>query len=318
MFASTISRTRVAIVCAAITVLTAAALAVAPTASAAPRPGYWLLGGDGGVFSFQEPYFGSAAPDGTRCAPNTTDRDFPNGTCVSIAATPNGGGYWILNGDKLRVFRFGNAGSYGDPESSFAGTPREFVPTGLQIVSTPTGHGYWVMELNLSGAATIAHFGDAGAFGDSQTLVSHTHRGLNGTPVGMAAMPDGTGYWEVHSDGGVFSFGAAKFYGSLGATHVASKIVGIASTNDGKGYWVVTADGTVYPFGDATHFASLTGKRLAQPVAGIAANRVGSGVWLVARDGGVFALGGAPFLGSMGGKHLNRPVVAITSPNAVI
>ncbi|MHB8287723.1 MAG: hypothetical protein ACYDEY_00500 [Acidimicrobiales bacterium] len=30
----------------------------------------------------------------------------------------------------------------------------------------------------------------------------------------MAATSDGKGYWLVGSDGGIFSFGDAKFYGS--------------------------------------------------------------------------------------------------------
>ncbi len=32
----------------------------------------------------------------------------------------------------------------------------------------------------------------------------------------MATTHDGGGYWEVASDGGLFSFGDAKFYGSMG------------------------------------------------------------------------------------------------------
>ena len=32
--------------------------------------------------------------------------------------------------------------------------------------------------------------------------------------VGMAAAPDGNGYWLVARDGGVFAFGAAPFLGS--------------------------------------------------------------------------------------------------------
>ena len=35
--------------------------------------------------------------------------------------------------------------------------------------------------------------------------------------VGMAATPNGAGYWLVASDGGVFSFGDARFHGFLGA-----------------------------------------------------------------------------------------------------
>jgi len=37
----------------------------------------------------------------------------------------------------------------------------------------------------------------------------------NATVVGMAASLQG-GYWMVASDGGVFTFGAAQFYGSMG------------------------------------------------------------------------------------------------------
>ena len=41
---------------------------------------------------------------------------------------------------------------------------------------------------------------------------------LDAPIVGMAATPDGGGYWLVASDGGVFSFGNAAFHGSTGAT----------------------------------------------------------------------------------------------------
>jgi hypothetical protein len=39
-----------------------------------------------------------------------------------------------------------------------------------------------------------------------------------------------TGYWLVASDGGVFSFGKAGFFGSLGALKLVSPISGAAST----------------------------------------------------------------------------------------
>ncbi len=34
--------------------------------------------------------------------------------------------------------------------------------------------------------------------------------------VGIAATPDGKGYWRVGADGGVFGFGDAVFFGSAG------------------------------------------------------------------------------------------------------
>jgi len=43
--------------------------------------------------------------------------------------------------------------------------------------------------------------------------------------MGMAATPDGGGYWLVASDGGVFSFGDARFHGSTGAISLAAPVV---------------------------------------------------------------------------------------------
>ena len=47
--------------------------------------------------------------------------------------------------------------------------------------------------------------------------------------MGMAATPDGRGYWLVASDGGIFAFGDARFYGSTGARNLNRPIVGIAA-----------------------------------------------------------------------------------------
>jgi hypothetical protein len=45
----------------------------------------------------------------------------------------------------------------------------------------------------------------------------------------MAGTPTGAGYWLVASDGGIFSFGDAKFYGSTGGMTLNKPIVGMAS-----------------------------------------------------------------------------------------
>ncbi len=65
----------------------------------------------------------------------------------------------------------------------------------------------------------------------------------------MAATPDGNGYWLVASDGGVFTFGSASFYGALGAMHLDSPIVGMAAMPDGGGYWLVASDSSMFTFG---------------------------------------------------------------------
>jgi len=119
------------------------------------------------------------------------------------------------------------------------------------------------------------------------------------------------GYWEVGSDGGVFPFGTAHFYGSMGGTPLNDPIVGIASTQDGAGYWLVAKDGGVFAFGDAHFYGSMGGRPLNKPIVGIASTQDGAGYWLVAKDGGVFAFGDAHFYGSMGGRPLNKPIVGV-------
>ncbi len=136
---------------------------------------------------------------------------------------------------------------------------------------------------------------------------------VNAPPVGIAATSDGGGYWLVAADGGVFSFGDAAFYGSMGGKPLNQPVVGIAATPDGKGYWEVAADGGIFNFGDAAFYGSMGGKPLNQPVVGIAATPDGKGYWEVAADGGIFNFGDAAFYGSMGGKPLNQPVVGIAA-----
>ena len=56
----------------------------------------------------------------------------------------------------------------------------------------------------------------------------------------------------VASDGGIFSYGDATFYGSTGSIALNKPIVGMATTPDGKGYWLVASDGGIFSYGDAS------------------------------------------------------------------
>jgi len=283
----------------------------APRAPAGATSGYRLLGGDGGVFAFSAPFYGSAASDPALCPPNTSDREMPNGTCWSMATTPDGGGYWILNASTGVLSTYGDALSFGSPAAQFAGVGRENVPNFIDMASTPDGKGYWVLAEGLSGLGSVEHFGDAGFYGDETTTPGPS--GHVGAPVALAATPSGKGYWIVDSDGGVFSFGDAGFYGSMGGTALAAGVVGLAPTLDGRGYWLVGADGGVFSFGDAQFGGSLATVRLNRPIIGISTDPTGTGYWLAAADGGVFALGGAPFEGSLVGTPLVRPIFAINA-----
>jgi hypothetical protein len=47
----------------------------------------------------------------------------------------------------------------------------------------------------------------------------------------MDAVPAGGGYWEVAADGGIFAFGSAQFYGSMGGQHLNAPVVGMATSD---------------------------------------------------------------------------------------
>jgi hypothetical protein len=84
----------------------------------------------------------------------------------------------------------------------------------------------------------------------------------------------GKGYWLVASDGGLFAFGDAGFYGSMGGQHLNAGVVGIASA--GTGYFLASGDGGVFAFGSAEFEASGVGL-VQSAVVGIATTNLASG-----------------------------------------
>ena len=83
--------------------------------------------------------------------------------------------------------------------------------------------------------------------------------------MGLASVPGGAGYWMTTSDGSVFTFGTAPFFGSLSGRPLQSRVVGMAATPDGRGYWLVAADGGVFTFGDAPYLGSIGGRPPQRP-----------------------------------------------------
>jgi hypothetical protein len=120
-------------------------------------------------------------------------------------------------------------------------------------------------------------------------------------------------YWLVASDGGIFSFGGAHFYGSTGNIVLNKPIVGMAATPGGAGYWMVASDGGIFAYGDAQFYGSTGNLTLNKPVVGMTPTPDGGGYWLVASDGGIFSFGDARFYGSTGNLVLNKPVVGMAA-----
>ena len=130
---------------------------------------------------------------------------------------------------------------------------------------------------------------------------------------GVPAPAERLGYWMVASDGGIFAFGDAPFYGSTGNLKLNSPIVGMARTTTGRGYWMVAADGGIFTFGDAVFYGSAGSLPLKAPIVGMTPTATGRGYWLVGADGGIFAYGDAQFAGSSGGLVLNQPIISMAA-----
>lgn len=185
-------------------------------------------------------------------------------------------------------------------------------------------------ELGSSGSGTDTYH-DSGTFNllvFSECAWSITVNGTSAPPppppsgaldapvVGMAATPDGQGYWLVTSKGQVQVHGDAKSYGTLPSQGVSvDDVVGVApsesATGAVDGYWLDAADGGIFSFGTAHFYGSMGGRPLNQPMVSMAPTPDGRGYWTVAADGGIFSFGDAEFFGSMGGHPLNAPVVGM-------
>ncbi len=243
----------------------------------------------------------------TTTAPNAISQLFPGGMDVFTTPIP-GTGYWQVASDG-GVFNFGTAGFYGSMGGQALNAPV------VGLAQTLDQGGYW----------EVASDGGVFSFGDAVFHGSMGGKPLNKPIVGIAATPyipanppeqpdpAGKGYWEVASDGGIFSFGDAGFYGSMGGTPLVKPVVGIAAAPDGHGYWEVASDGGVFNFGTAGYYGSMGGKAITAPIVGIASTQDGKGYWEVGSDGAVYAFGDAGKFGSMGGKTLNKPIVGISA-----
>jgi N-acetylmuramoyl-L-alanine amidase len=163
--------------------------------------GYWLVGSDGGVFSFNAPFYGSAG-----ALPLARP-------VVGAAATPDGGGYWLVASDG-GVFSYGDAGFFGSEGGQHINRPV------VGMAATPTGLGYWLVASD----GGIFTFGDAGFSGAATGLL---RRGA----VGVAT--DGSGYRVLSSDGSVYPFGGTPYYGSAYVPPMVGEVVAVDPGHDG-------------------------------------------------------------------------------------
>ncbi len=260
----------------------------------APQHGYWLVGSDGGIFTF-----GSAQFHGS------TGSLHLQRPVVGITPTATRGGYWLVASDG-GIFAFGNAGFHGSiPGSGLnpagSGLPRSLNAPIVGMVPSNDGGGYFM----------VASDGGVFAFGDARFEGSCPGiGGCRGAAVAVVPDATGNGYWVVTSTGAVYTFGDATNYGQPGPQR--SAISSATATPNGRGYWILDGAGQVFPFGNAAAFGGMPAGSAGgfNPATAIFATSDGGGYWVVTALGKVSSFGDAPSDGDMSGTHLNGPIVA--------
>ena len=259
----------------------------------------------------------------------------------SVATPPGTNGVYEYNPNQLA------AGGPQSPAVSITGSNTTFAsPNGVLIseppvvgsISPAAGSGGTTVTIHGAGFnyGSTVHFGAVAASSVTQVspyelqavvpsgsgtvdVTVSTFAGTSATSAAdqftYPAPPTPTpshGYWLVGSDGGIFSFGQAQFYGSTGSLHLQRPVVGMVPTSDHGGYWLDASDGGVFSYGDTQFYGSIPGlglhpagsglpNSLNAPVAGMVPSADGGGYFMVASDGGVFAFGDAHFAGSCPG-----------------
>ncbi len=263
------------------------------------------LGNYGGPAQTMVPFPGSPAigAGGKNCPP-TDQRGVPRpqGVACDAGAVETGQAYWQVASDG-GIFSFGGARFFG----SMGGRPlnKPVVGNGRRR-PTATATGRWRRTAASSASARAPILRVAGAGSTSTAPI-----------VGMAATPDGKGYWLVASDGGIFCFGDAMFFGSMGGDHLNKPVVGHGAANPtGGGYWQVASDGGIFTYGPGAGFLGSAGSSSTstsrwsrwppRPTA------TATGSW--PPTGGSSPTGGRRFFGTIGGSHLNKPMVGMAGP----
>jgi sugar lactone lactonase YvrE len=257
---------------------------------------------------------GDPTPAVTLSTNGSNSLDYPTGLGFDSA-----GNLWVSNDESGTLVAFTPA------QYAVSGDPTPAVTIASDGASPASLSSPWQLGFDANGNLWVAQEGNHSVAGYTPNQLATSGNPVPadmltgvttslGDPAGLAiGQPPSSGYWLAASDGGMFSEGAAGFYGSLGNIHLNQPIVGMAATPDGKGYWLVSSDGGIFAEGDAKFFGSLGNIVLNKPIVGMAATPDGKGYWLVSSDGGIFAEGDAGFYGSLGNIVLNKPIVGMAT-----
>jgi hypothetical protein len=264
-----------------------------PTQNVSAGHGYWLVGSDGGIFSFgAAQFYGSTGG-------MTLDRPV-----VGISPTAGDNGYWLVASDG-GVFAFnapfvGSVPGLGiNPYGS--GLPHSLNAPIVGMVPAATGGGYFLVA------------SDGGVFAFNATFAGSCYSigGCVGSAVSVIPDASGNGYWLVTSTGNVYAFGDATYLGAPGPE--STPITSAVATPDRGGYWIMDGAGQVFAYGDATGLGGLApgSTEGLNPAMAIFADS-SQGYWISTAQGAVSNFGDAPFDGDMRGTQLNGAIIAAT------
>ena len=286
---------RIAVAIGALIVLTAPMYDGVASAASTPC-GYWLVGSDGGIFTFgQAQFYGS-----------TGSLKLQRPVVGISPSTPGTGysGYWLVASDG-GIFSY-NTGFYGSIPGlglnpSGSGLPHSLNAPIVGMVPSATAHGYFM----------VASDGGVFAFGDAHFAGSCPgFGGCAGSAVAVVPDASGNGYWVVTSTGNVYGFGDATYFGAPGLQ--GTPITSAAATTSGHGYYILDASGQVFTYGDAKALGGLPAGAASSsdPAAAVFATNDGLGYWVVTAQGKVYPFGDAPNEGDISGSQLNAPIIA--------
>ena len=265
-------------------------------------PGYWLLGLDGGVFSY-----GTAGYHGSTASLGTGKGLYE---MTAIASTPDGRGYWLVS-EEGGLFPFGDAKFYGSLPSL-----QDLELPIIGIEPTADGGGYYMIGID----GSVFAFGDAHYEGSCATI------GGCGQDEVTDLVPDstGNGYWLLSANCNLISFGDAALVSSFAceseATSTREGARMAVRTPDGNGFWVLLENETtdsVYAEGDASSYGNWESQVIPvknDPAVALLPTKDGRGAWLVLANGTVEDLGDAASIGSPAGAGLHAPIFAAATP----
>lgn len=222
--------------------------------------GYWEAATDGGVFSFNSTFYGSAG--GLNLS----------APIARITATGDYGGYWLVGADG-GVFNYGDAPYDG----SIPGVGGSGGPQTVGLVPDLSTGGYWEIDA------------DGGVFSFNASFHGSLP-GLSVSTLGVVdAGPYGTdGYCMLWNTGRADCFtsgGHSEPVGPVDSPFVNPAVAFSVASNGG--IWVTTRTGTINSYGNVTNEGSLTSVPWG-PIAAIAGSGT-AGYRIVGADGGTFA-----------------------------